>query len=126
MIGTPVTRRAMLGAVAAAGVAAAAIPLARSATGRRDRPWALLDPDLGRADLRSARAMLRAHDRQLLDRDLVWHWRRELRERFAAGEQAVALVRWDKAFVLAGLAREEGLAVQQVRIARSMFRIDIG
>lgn len=119
----PISRRTMLGAIGAVGVAGAAITLHRS--GRGNRELGLIDAELHADDRRLARAMLKGHRSKLLKGDLVWQWRRELGDRLADG-RAIALVRWDKAVVLAGLARESGLTVRQARIGRSLFRIDIG
>jgi hypothetical protein len=87
---------------------------------------ALVDADLGPADLRLARAMLPGLRLRKLEADLVWQWRRGLGRRLADGRRAIAIVRWDKAILLAGLAREAGLKVKQEQVARSMFRVELG
>ena len=111
----------MLGAIGAAGAT-----LALKTTRRvRDARLVLIDADLSSYDRRRARAMVEGAGVHQLKGDLVWQWRRELRDRLAGG-RAVALVRWDKALLLTGLARETGLAARQVQISRSLFRVDIG
>jgi len=62
-----------------------------------------------------------------LDADLVQQWRAGLRRACGAcGGSVTAFVRWDKAVVLAGLAREEGKAVTSVRLSPAVFRIQLG
>jgi hypothetical protein len=120
----PISRRAMLGAIGAVGVAGAALTLRK--TGRDAAGLALIDAELSGVDRLLARSMARGRRLRQLKGDLVWQWRRELRDRLAASGGAVALVRWDKAMVLAGLAREAGIATRQKQISRSLFRIDLG
>ena len=58
--------------------------------------------------------------------DLVQQWRASLGAQVrAAAVPVVALVRWDKALILSGLAREAGLRVQTHRLSRAVFRIDV-
>jgi hypothetical protein len=63
---------------------------------------------------------------QKLEADVVRQWRASL---FAELQQragtVTALVRWDKALILSGLAREERLRVRSVRLSQSVFRIEI-
>lgn len=96
---------AVLGAVAARPVASAAIhgPL-----------WVDASlPATARADL-------------LLQPDLVAQWRGELRARLRGrGEAVTAIVRWDKAMLLAGLAREEGWKTRTQRLGNGVFRVDV-
>lgn len=61
-----------------------------------------------------------------LEPELVAQWRRVLRQRFLDGERGIALVRWDKALLLSGLAREDRLVVRQRRLGRSLFAVEIG
>lgn len=110
-----------MGAVAAAiGIgrgAAAPLPLAT--------PLALLDGTLSAAELAQARALLGSHEPRTLDGDLVWLWRTELRAVIAAGAPLLAITRWDKAVLFAGLAREAAFTAHQSRIAPAMFRTSI-
>jgi hypothetical protein len=117
-----ISRRAMLGAIGVAGAIVGAVAAGRH--GRR--PLALVDADFSADDLRAARAMLPGLRARKLQGDLVWQWRRDLARRLADGRKAVAIVRWDKALMLAGLAREAGMKVRQEQVARSMFRIELG
>jgi hypothetical protein len=77
-------------------------------------------------DLTQARATLAPLQPKTLEHDVLWQWRRELAQELRAGVRAVAITRWDKAFVLKGLAREETLPVHQTRIGHSLFRTEIG
>jgi len=84
-----------------------------------------VDADLTARDLRTVDALAPGKT-QPLERDLVQHWRRTLRASVLSNGTASAFVRWDKAMILAGLAREERLSVQQIRLGRSLFRVDLG
>jgi hypothetical protein len=109
-----VSRRGAI-ATGAASVALLALPAGAA--------LALIDLELGEEDLRAARA---GSARPLaLERDLVAQWRRGLRDRLGRGP-AIAYLRWDKAMILAGLAREERLRVRQTRIGRSLFKLELG
>jgi hypothetical protein len=63
---------------------------------------------------------------RVLEHDLLWQWRRDLAQELRQGIRAVAITRWDKAFLLKGLAREAALPVRQTRIGRSLFQTEIG
>jgi hypothetical protein len=117
-----ISRRALLGAIGVAGAIVGAVAAGKN--GRR--PLALVDADFAPEDLRAARAMMPGLRARKLEGDLVWQWRRGLGRRLVEGRKAVAIVRWDKALVLAGLAREAGLKVRQEQVARSMFRVELG
>jgi hypothetical protein len=119
----PISRRAMLGAIGAAG---AALSLQQTARLRGERGLVLIDADLAHADRRVARSMAKGRRVETLKGDLVWQWRRGLDRRLADGGQAMAILRWDKAILLSGLLREAGLAARQARIGQAVFRIDIG
>jgi len=119
----PISRRAMLGAIGAAG---AALTLAKVGKVRNQDGFALVDADLSQQDRRLARSMAKGRRVEMLKGDLVWQWRRGLDRRLASAGRTIAIVRWDKALVLAGLAREAGLAARQLRIGRALFRVDIG
>jgi hypothetical protein len=119
-----ISRRALFGAVGAAGVIAGAIMAGRQGLARR--PLALVDKDLTPQELAAVRALLPGLHPRRLESDLVWQWRRGLGKRLEGGRTAIAIVRWDKALVLAGLAREAGLKVRQEQVGRSMFRVELG
>ena len=87
---------------------------------------AWLDGMLTGDDLAQARTTLAPLQPKVLEHDVLWQWRRELAQELRAGVRAVAITRWDKAFVLKGLAREETLPVRQTRIGHSLFRTEIG
>ena len=122
----PISRRAVLGGLSVAGVLATGSMPRMSFASEGGNVVGFLDPSLSQQDLSAARAQLAPMTLQTLEPELVSQWRRELRDRIAKGSKAVAMVRWDKAFVLQGLAREEGFAVRDQRLSHSMFRIDIG
>jgi hypothetical protein len=147
------SRRELLGAAAATTVAGLALaretptigPAGTSAVGRASAPaasgapsaagvvansLAWLDGMLSGDDLAQARATLAPLQPTLLEPDLLWQWRRdlaqELGQKTGKGVRAIAITRWDKAFVLRGLAREAALPVRQQRISRSLFQTEIG
>jgi hypothetical protein len=53
--------------------------------------------------------------------DLVRQWRDGLGARVAGAEVVTAYVRWDKALLLVGLAREARMGYRAVRMGRSVF-----
>jgi hypothetical protein len=87
---------------------------------------AWLDGALAGDDLTLARAKLAPSQPKTLELDVLWQWRRELAQELRQGVRAVAITRWDKAFVLKGLAREAALPVRQTRIGHSLFQTEIG
>ncbi len=121
-----IDRRSVMRVMGAGGVVAAVGVGSRPLMAAGRLTVILLDRDLGRFDRRAADAAIGAASPIMLERDLVRHWRRDLRDGFISGGKGIALVRWDKAVLLKGLAREEGLAVRETRIGRSIFRIEIG
>lgn len=115
-------RRSLLAAFGAAAAAMTLRPRAASAKAAPPESRALarlVDASLAGAD-RTAHAGTQA---TLLGADLVRQWREGLREEVLAQRGAVALVRWDKAIVLQGLAREEGFSVQAARVSGAAFRV---
>ncbi len=126
----PISRRTLLGGIGAAGVLATGGMPRVSLAGETVTPdrnvVGFIDASLSRKDSETARATLAPLTLHTLEPELVSHWRRELRDRIAKGSKAVAMVRWDKAFVLQGLAREEGFTFREQRLNRAMFRVDIG
>jgi hypothetical protein len=62
----------------------------------------------------------------LLGPELVGQWRSHLLPQLRLrGEAVTALVRWDKAMMLAGLAREEGWTTRTHRLGQGVFRVDV-
>jgi hypothetical protein len=139
-----ISRRQLLGVAATTAVAGLALgregsvagPVAngagtpdpqRSSGGAHgSRTLAWLDGMLSSEDLTHARETLAPLQPRILEPDLLWQWRRELAEELGKGVRAVAITRWDKAFVLSGLAREVALPVRQTRLGRSLFQTEIG
>jgi hypothetical protein len=107
---------------AGAGTNAAAGAESRATTATA----AWLDGMLAGDDLARAQATLAPLQPKALEHDLLWQWRRELAQELKQGVRAVAITRWDKAFVLKGLAREAALPVRQTRIGHSLFQTEIG
>jgi hypothetical protein len=86
----------------------------------------LLDPSLDWADLRGRRALSGFRRTLSVERDLVRQWRDGLHGVVRSQASPVtALVRWDKALILSGLAREEGLRVTSTRLSRCVFRVEL-
>jgi hypothetical protein len=117
-----ITRRATLQALAAATVAARA-----GATTRSGADMLLVDATLTPGELRvPLRRALLVTTRQSIEADLVVQWRKSLQrqiENHAGG--VIALVRWDKALVLTGLAREHRWRTRSQRVSPSVFRIEL-
>lgn len=115
---------AIIGAGAACAAMGAAVAGAGTAVGPAAAPVRLID---SRIDPAIARAELPATDREaiVLGDNPVRQWRDGLRRALAGGGGAIALVHWDKAVMLQGLAREEGFAAAQRPTAGRMFRVTI-
>jgi hypothetical protein len=62
---------------------------------------------------------------RLIEPDLVRQWRDGLLGEIALAKGAVAYVRWDKALLLADLARESGMTTRQRRLDRACFEVRI-
>jgi len=60
-----------------------------------------------------------------LQRDLVRQWRDGLQRRVVDCGVAIALVRADKALLLAGMARESGLSACQSQVDHGIFRVEL-
>ncbi|MBC7987713.1 MAG: hypothetical protein H7X93_13750, partial [Sphingomonadaceae bacterium] len=88
------------------------------------RPLLLVDETL-RADAWADAARASASHNPL-ERELVRQWRGGLGALVLAHSPALAIVRWDKAMVLEGLAREAGLRTRRSRLSRAVSRIAIG
>lgn len=115
----PVTRRAVIVAAGAAGAAGLAPAAARAALPQGGDVF--VDPAVGV----EAEALAGTLGRRVrpLERDIVRQWRSGLAAEAAGG---VAVARWSAALMLAGLARESGLAVRQDRIGPSLFVLRFG
>jgi len=83
----------------------------------------LMDGAFSAAEAGKVRALAGGTVRTV-DPDLVRQWRDGLGKEIELWG-AMAFVRWDKAMLLAGLAREQGLSFSRTRIAPSIFRIRI-
>jgi hypothetical protein len=83
----------------------------------------LLDPTLDERDLRAAGVVSPA---DTIEPDLVRQWRDSLSRRIALAGSATAYVRWDKALLLTGLARESRMPARQRRLTRAVFEVRIG
>jgi hypothetical protein len=116
-----IDRRKLLRA-AAAIVAAAS--LQRPLLAQTKRVLTLVDPSLEQHDVRVARA-LRHPEAKTIQLDLVRQWRDGLGSEIAVGGGALAYVRWDKALLLDGLARESGMTSRHRRLDRSVFEVRI-
>ena len=84
----------------------------------------LVDPSLPP----EARHIAQGHEgarRVTVTPDFVRQWRDGLEERIVTAGGALALVRWDKALLLSGLARESGLRARQQRLGRATILVTI-
>jgi hypothetical protein len=114
-----VTRREMLAAVAIASATSGARLSAATSNG-----MLLVDPSLPA----EARRIAERHDhasRVTVEADFVRQWRDGLQDRIVSAGGALALVRWDKALILCGLARESGLRARQERLGRATILVTI-
>jgi hypothetical protein len=86
----------------------------------------LIDASLAGADLMSAAELRTAGTTLIVRGDLVRQWRGGLKRELAAHAGPVtALVRWDKALLLSGLARESGIRSSSARLSRSVFKVEL-
>jgi hypothetical protein len=60
-----------------------------------------------------------------IELDLVRQWRDGLHTEIMAADGGLAYVRWDKALLLEGLARESGMTTRRRRLDRSLFEVRI-
>jgi hypothetical protein len=118
-----VKRRTVLGGLLAAPLGA--IPLRQTKANNAQGKLLLVDATLSMRERLAISAPRAAGTLRVIERDLVRQWRRDLRRALAASAGAVALVRWDKSFVLAGLAREERWRTLSQPIGRGLFRIEV-
>ncbi|WP_353227460.1 hypothetical protein [Novosphingobium sp.] len=115
----------------AAGLGSALLPARLMALPRAELALArsglvLIDPALPAAAAWHARFAGIDAQVVMLDRDLVRQWRDHLRARLVPDQPGLALVQWDKALLLTGLAREDRLRTVQRRIARGAFAVTLG
>ncbi len=108
----------------AAGAIVAAASLQRSLLAQTNRMLTLVDLSLEEHDARVARA-LRHPEAKTIQLDLVRQWRDGLGSEIGLCAGALAYVRWDKALLLEGLARESGMISRQRRLDRSVFEVRI-
>ena len=107
------------------GALVAAASLQRPVLAASRRMLTLIDPGLEQHDLVRAHALLGAGAKRI-ERDLVRQWRDGLRNEISSAEGGLAYVRWDKALLLEGLARESGMTTRRRRLDRSCFEVRIG
>jgi hypothetical protein len=109
-------RAALLSGGAVAVLAAVLRPRPESAALVNPLRW--LDASLPQAQLATPDA--------ILGPELVTQWRSTLLAQVRLrGGPVMALVRWDKAILLAGLAREEGWKSSVQRLDHGVFRVDV-
>ena len=82
----------------------------------------LVDATLAERDLHAAGA-LPGTSAEAIQPDLVRQWRDGLSSRVAAAAAVTAYVRWDKALLLAGLARESRMSCRTLQLDRSVFAV---
>lgn len=120
----PLTRRSLIGSIAAGG-AMASTRLA-AATSDQAANLVIVQQAMG-ASARQAIASRQAGAEMLdLTRDVVRQWRDGLGERVARAGRATAYVPWAQAQILAGLVREAGGVAQIADFAPQLFEITIG
>jgi hypothetical protein len=108
----------------AAGAIVVAASLQRPLFAEAKNVLTLVDPSLEQHDARVASAQ-RYAEAKAIQLDLVRQWRDGLRNEIAACGGALAYVRWDKALLLDGLARESGMTSHHRRLDRSVFEVRI-
>jgi hypothetical protein len=113
------TRRAVLGCIAAGGGLAAA----RLSAAPRMRRGSLLliDPALSGVERQAILGRYPGATILELEGDVVRHWRASLRQRFLDNGGAVSVAPWAQSRILFDLAREEGGTAQIVPFGRRMF-----
>jgi hypothetical protein len=116
-----ISRRTFLVASAAASAAAAS----RATAAGLERPT-LVAVD-HRLDAAQLRLLVRKMGRPdlVLGHDLVRVWRDQLSQSLRRGTRLAAYTRWDLSLLLADMAREDALALQQTRITRSVLLTEI-
>jgi hypothetical protein len=121
------TRRAVAFSLAAVTLATLRVPAPSTtspAPGKRGH--LMVDASFRHGELAPHCAAESLAQAQKLEADVVRQWRASLfAELQRRAGTVTALVRWDKALILSGLAREERLRVRSVRLSQSVFRIEI-
>ena len=112
-----IDRRRVLQSTAAVLTAASVLKLVEK-TGT----LTLVDSTLTERELRTAGAAA-STNAKAVQPDLIRQWRDGLGAEVAGAESVTAYVRWDKALLLVGLARESRMAYRSVRIGRSVFAV---
>jgi hypothetical protein len=108
----------------AATTIAAAASLQRPLLAATPRELTLVDSNLKPHELRVA-GVSSHPESKMIQPDIIRQWRDGLGREIALCRCARAYVRWDKALLLADLARESGLRVRQRRLDRSLFEVRI-
>lgn len=117
-----ITRRAV--ALSLAAVSLLALRTRHEAFQAPAAGMLLLDATLSRAELPATIATM-VDGAQRLDAELVSQWRRGLSAALRSrGGKVTAIVRWDKALILSGLAREERCRVTTARLSQSVFQVE--
>src|SRR5690348_10076946 len=112
-----IDRRRVLQTTAAVLTATSLLKLAKK-TGA----LTLVDATLSERELSAAGATARANAEEIQP-DLVRQWRDGLGAQVASAETVTAYVRWDKALLLIGLARESRIGYRVVRLGGSVFAV---
>ncbi len=112
-----IDRRRMVQSTAAV-LTAASLPR----VGRSAGALTLVDGTLSGRELSASGVSMSANAKAVRP-DLVRQWRDGLAAQIAAAESVIAYVRWDKALVLVGLARESRMAYRTLQIGRSVFEV---
>lgn len=106
---------------------AAAMPAGLRAASATHPPILLVDSALPAAQLRAAAILHPAGRLVPIEGDLVRLWRNGLGAQIAASPgRAVAIMGYDKAMLLAGLAREDRIAAAQRRLGGRAFQVTFG
>jgi len=91
---------------------------------QKEKTLTLVDATLTERHLYAAGASPGPNPRAIQP-DLVRQWRDSLGAQIAAAEGVKAYVRWDKAIILAGLARESRMTRRTVQLDRSVFAVSL-
>ncbi len=123
------TRRAALttcaGAIAMAGAGVQLWPQREASGSMLSETLHMVDGGFNAREEALADAVVKSKESLKLAADLVAQWRSGLRKTIARAGGGVAIVRWDKAMIFMGLAREEGFKAHQTDIGGGVFRIDL-
>lgn len=112
-----IDRRRVLQSTAAVVTATSLLTIAK-----KTETLMLADATLSERELHAAGAVT-SQNAQAIKPDLVRQWRDGLGARVAAAESVTAYVRWDKALVLVGLAREARIAYRAEQLDRTVFAV---